>query len=466
MNIFQKAISYIIGDMGIANRDNFETNTITVANYQDGRATNAGGVMGLSTAWACLRLVSGTISSLPLVVYKRGVDGRVVDYEHPLYRVLHDSPNADQTMLNFWQFMSASVELHGNAYAEIVRGAGGRVIALETPFAPELVQVRRLASGALEYEVSADGKKRKIPQELMLHIRGFGGNPLGGLSTLSYGRHTFGMAIAIERAASGTFANGVSTNIAFMAEKQLTADQMKAATQIVQEKYQGAMNSGRPLILNSDMKVQELSINPEDAQMLESRAFGVEEICRFFSVPPHMIGHTSKATSWGTGIEQMTIAFVQYTLRERLKNIESTLEKQLLTEAERQAGMRIEFNIEGLLRGDSQGRSDFYQKMIMIGAMTINEVRALENLPPVEGGDVVRMQMQNVPITEAGKLPEATDETAKEIDGLTSEIRQAPAPQPITVNIHNPAKKGERTVVTKHTPDGRIAEFERREIEG
>ena len=160
------------------------------------------------------------------------------------------------------------------------------------------------------------------------------------------------------------------------------------------------------MVLDRDMAWEQLSINPDDAQMLESRSFSVEEICRFFSVPPHMIGHTSKSTSWGTGIEQMTIGFVQFTLRERLKNIESTLEKQLLTPVERAEGMRIEFNIEGLLRGDSKTRAEVHASALQNGWRTINEVRAIENLPPVEGGDTPRMQMQNVPITEAGKAPE------------------------------------------------------------
>lgn len=135
--------------------------------------------------------------------------------------------------------------------------------------------------------------------------------------------------------------------------------------------------------------------------MLESRAFSVEEVCRLFGVPPHMIGHTEKSTSWGTGLEQQTLGFQKFTLRKRLKRIEQALMKQLLTPADRAAGITIEFNLEGLLRGDSAGRAAFYKDMTAMGAMTINEVRGLENLPPVEGGDVPRMQSQNIPISMA-----------------------------------------------------------------
>jgi HK97 family phage portal protein len=113
-----------------------------------------------------------------------------------------------------------------------------------------------------------------------------------------------------------------------------------------------------------------------------------------------MVGHTEKSTSWGTGLEQQTLGFQKFTLRRRLKRIEQAAEKQLLTPADRAEGLTIEFNLEGLLRGDSAARASFYREGLTNGWMTINEVRALENLPPVAGGDVPRMQSQNIPITQ------------------------------------------------------------------
>ncbi len=139
--------------------------------------------------------------------------------------------------------------------------------------------------------------------------------------------------------------------------------------------------------------------------MLETRRFGIEEICRVFGVPPHMVGHSEKSTSWGTGIEQQTLGFVKFTLRRRLKRIEMALEKQLLAPRDRLDGITIEFNLEGLLRGDSKTRAEFHASGLQNGWRTINEVRAVENLPPIEGGDVARMQAQNIPITEAGQSP-------------------------------------------------------------
>ncbi|MDX1127458.1 phage portal protein [Sinorhizobium medicae] len=358
--------------------------------------------MSLSAVWACVNLLAGTIASLPLMVYRTDAQGRrTVARDHPLYRVLHDSPNYDQTAVDFWEFVNASIELWGNAYARILRSS--TAVSGLHPVAPSLVSVRRLASGTIEYRWTEDGKVYVETDATMLHIRGFGGNPLGGMSTLHFGRNVFSLARAADRSAGGMFKNGLRPSGALTFEKWLSQDQRNLAEEKLAEKYLGAMNAGRPLILEGGTKWEQLTISPEDAQMLESRGFSVEEICRFFGVPPFMIGHTEKSTSWGTGLEQQTLGFQKFALRRRLKRIEQALEKQLLRAEDRAVGITIEFNLEGLLRGDSAARASFYQSGLTNGWMTINEVRALENMPPVDGGDVPRMQKQNVPITQAGQ---------------------------------------------------------------
>src|SRR5690606_23364700 len=321
---------------------------------------------------------------------------REVAKDHPLYKLLHDSPNYDQTALDFWDFIAASIELRGNGYAHIVR-EGGRIVSLN-PINPARMSVRRLTTGELEYNWSANGKSHVSKDREILHIRGFGGDPVGGMSTLRFARNAFGLAQSAERAAGEMFRNGLRPSGVLKFKPWLTSEQRDVARQEMADKLR-AGNGGKPLILEGDTEWQQLTISPEDAQMLESRTFSVEEICRFFGVSPHMVGHTSKATSFGSGIESQTLGFQKFTLRRRFKRIEQAIQKQLLTPADRAQGIVVEFNQEGLLHGDSKGRSAFYQAMTGIGAMTINEVRKLENLPPVEGGDVPRMQMQNVPIS-------------------------------------------------------------------
>lgn len=372
-----------------------------------GRASHSGenvtdsSALALSAVWGCVNLISGTISTLPFMVYKRDAQGqRVEARDHPLYRVLHDSPNADQTAVDFWDWMAAAIELNGNAYARISRSGNGKISGL-TPVAPDAVKVERLDNGSISYEWTEDGKSYSLTEKDVLHVRGFGGNPLGGLSTLKFGRQIFGLAQAQERVAGETFRNGLRPSGVLTFSDFLSAEHRQLAETKLVEKFTGAMNAGRPMVLEGGSTWQQLTISPEDAQMLESRSFSVEEICRMFSVPPFMIGHTEKSTSWGTGIEQQTIGFQKFTLRRRLKRIEQAVAKQLLSAQDRAQGVTVEFNLEGLLRGDTASRGDFYTTMTTIGAMTINEVRRLENLPPVPGGDVPRMQMQNIPITEA-----------------------------------------------------------------
>ncbi|MDO1560410.1 phage portal protein [Brevundimonas sp. 2R-24] len=397
MSIWRKALNYIARSVNLRTVDG-RPRTDSYA----GMPVNETSVLALSAAWACVNLLSGTIASLPLMVYRTDASGRrTVAKDHPLYRVLHDSPNADQTAMDFWEGGVAALELRGNMHARIER-MGGRVVALVPICDPT---VRRLENGDLEYRWTEDGKSYVATQDDVFHVRGFGGSPLGGLSTLSYGRQVFGLSSAVNTAAQKTFANGIHTNVGLKTDKWLTDEQYDAISQNTGARYAGAMNAGRPFISHGGMEIVPLTMNPEDAQMLESRAFSVEEIARLFGVPPHMIGHTEKTTSWGTGLEEQTLGFQKFSLRRRLKRIEQAIEKQLLTPADRAQGITVEFNLEGLLRADSTGRAEFYREMTGIGAMTINEVRALENLPPVEGGDVPRMQMQNVPITEAGKQP-------------------------------------------------------------
>lgn len=383
--------------------------------YNQERATDYGEIvtdytaMSLSAVWACVNLISGTISTLPLMVYRTSTAGvRTVANDHPLYRLLHDSPNFDQTAVDFLDFISASIELWGNAYARKII-EGGRLVGL-VPILPALPSVRRRSDGVIEYRWSEDGRSYVETEQTVLHIRGPGGSPLGGMSTLTFGRNSFAIARAAEKAAGKMFVNGLRPSAALVFKDWLSPQNRKTANEELAAKA-GAENTGKPLILEGSAELKTFSINPEDAQMLESRQFSVEEICRFFGVPPHMVGHTQQSTSWGTGLEQQTLGFQKFTLRRRLKRMEQAFEKQLLTAADRASGFTIEFALEGLLRGDSAARATFYQQMSQIGALTINEIRALENLPPVKGGDIPRMQSQNVPITQTEKPKELTDET-------------------------------------------------------
>lgn len=396
----KEIVSGWVGDQAAtANRDDFSTNRVTVAQYRDGLSAGDGNVEGLSTAGACVSFWAGNIAGLPLHV-QRKVNGVDTPYpEHPLYWVLHDSPNFDQSAFDFWEYMIESIEWRGNAYAQIARRGDGNISSL-TPIPPDIVRPSRQPSGELVYRWDRDGKANTVAVQDMLHIRGRGGDALGGASTLGTYRRALRLALSTEASADAIFKNGVRSSGVMSTDKFL-GDQRPVLENLLNEKFVGAANAGRPMLLDNGLKWDKITIDPVDAELVLSRQLNMTIVCQIFEVDPHLVGITAGNTQLGSSISDQTLSLVKFKMHKRLKRIEGALGKQLLTRADRQQGVSIRFNIEGFLRADSAGRAAFYKSMTEIGAMTINEVRALEGLPAVAGGDVPRMQMQNAPITTA-----------------------------------------------------------------
>lgn len=404
MGFWSNAFAAIGWPIGAQDGDNVRRgNTITTERASDGGAATAQAATGLAATWACVSFWAGNIAGLPLTIYRPGPLGvPVEDRNHPLFWVLHDSPNYDQSAFDFWEYMVAAIELRGNAYAEIQKRTDGTIYAL-VPIPPHLVTVSRQRDGALLYTWEADGVHHAEPQERVLHIRGFGGGPLGGVSPLDACRNTFTSALSADQAARSTFANGARPSGTLTSPKPLKPEQRIEAERLLQDNFVGAVNAGRPMLLDNGLTWNQLSMTPEAVQMLESRQFSTEEICRVFETDPHLVGHTAGNSILGSSIANQTLSLLKFKMRKRLKRIEGALEKQLLTTAERRAGVSIEFNVEAFLRADSQGRATYYQ--IMKQFMTLNEIRALEGLPPQPGGDTIMVQMQDVPLAQT-KTPE------------------------------------------------------------
>lgn len=397
MSILEKAAKWVLERKGVDFQPRVES---YIGAGPAGIVVTPSSALGLSAVYACTRLYAGTIAGLPLQVLKGESGSRRVFKEHPLYPLLHDSPNYDQTSFDFLDGMASSIELRGNGFAAKKFGSLGQLIALR-PIHPDYMSVRRLPSGPIEYRWTENGKSYVGTDRDVLHIRGAGGDALGGVSVLAVARNAISAALAAETAAAATFANGMRPSMVIQYKDFLSPQNREAANGAMMDKYSGALNAGKPFILEGG-DIKNVSISPEDAQMLETRGFGVEEVCRFFGVPPVMVGHAGASTAWPTSAEQQGLIFQRFSLKPRLERIEQALMQQLLTPEDRANGVVIEFNIEGLLRGDSAARGAFYAQGLQNGYFTINEVRAWENLPPVEGGETPRMQMQNIPITQAG----------------------------------------------------------------
>jgi HK97 family phage portal protein len=398
-NIGLKSVSVLARGLGLTDP--------RLYSYLSGGSTYAGESVSVATAmqldavWACVRLLSQTVATLPLNLFKRDSEGRgIIDREHPLYRVLHDQPNADMTATEFWEAMVACVLLWGNAFAEIVR-SGARIVAL-IPMRPDHVTVRRQQDGSLLYVYTWLGKIFELQEADVFHIKGFSLDGLVGLSPVTQARHSLGTAIAAEKAAGSLFRNGMRSSSAMMAPAYLNKTQRADADGLI-AKITGSINAGSMPLLEGGWKIEQLSMSPQDAELLLTRAFQTEVICRWFDVPPAMIGHTEKTTAWGTGLEQMMLWFLTFSLRPHLKRIEQAIAKGLLTPAERDTHY-AEFNADALMRADSAGRAALYSSAAQNGWKTRNEIRALENDPPLPGGDDLTVQVNLVPIELLGQF--------------------------------------------------------------
>ncbi|WP_277268980.1 phage portal protein [Pantoea septica] len=360
-----------------------------------GKVVTADKAIALSAVWACVRLLSESVSTLPMKVYQREPDGsRKLAQNHPAYQLLCRRPNTEMTPSRFMLMVVASVCLRGNAFVE-KKMIGNKLVSL-VPLLPQCMVVKRLDSGELEYTFTEKGVKRVIPVKNMMHIRGFGLDGVCGMMPMSVGRDVFGAAMAVEESAAKIFENGLQSSGYFASKNVLTKEQRERLRKNLTA-FAGSKNAGKSMVLEADLTYQNITMNPEAAQMLQSRSFSIEEICRWFRVPPFMVGHIDKQSSWASSVEGMNLLFLTNTLRPLLVNIEQEIARCLLNGDE---DMFAEFSVEGLLRADSAGRSAYYTTALQNGWMSRNDVRRLENLPPIEGGDIYTVQLNLTPLED------------------------------------------------------------------
>lgn len=397
--LIKSTLSRLFGSSSISLRDKEFWRAYYGVDSASGKTVSQQTALQLSTVWACVRLIAETLATLPIDLYRRGDSASVIATDNPLHGLVGQYPNADQTAVEFWECVLSSLLLHGNAFIELVR-SGGVVVSLEF-LLPQLTTCRRLNDGSIEYKtIGQDGRARLIPEVSMMHVRGFGVDPLEGLSPIAMGRNVFGAAMAADEAASKMFANGMKLGGVLSTDQVWTPVQRNELRNDMATQFAGATNTGKTMVLEGGMKYQQVSMSPEDAQMLETRAFNVEEICRWFRVPPFMVGHTANSTSWGTGMEQQMIGFLTFTLLPWMKRIEQAANRRLLPIAERRYYF-FKFNVEGLLRADSAARAAFYSAMTQNGIYTRDECRAKENLAPRGGNaDKLTVQTSMAPIDE------------------------------------------------------------------
>ncbi|MBD7990734.1 phage portal protein [Ochrobactrum sp. Sa2BUA5] len=352
--------------------------------------------MKIAAVWRCVNLISGTVATLPLDL-KRRVDSktRIDADDHALWSLLRRKPNRWQTPSEFRRMMQASVLLRGNGYAYKVYSRG-EVIEL-IPLNADNVEVKQERDLSLTYNVTLpSGSRLQLKQKDMLHLRGMTFDGIVGLPVLTYAREAMGLSLSTEQHATSLFENGTNVGGVLRHEGKLGIEGQEALRESLEYYRRGGAREGRDLILEEGMTYDKIGMTSNDAQFIQTRVQSLTEIAMFFGVPPHMLGITEKSTSWGSGIEQQNIGFITYTVNDWLVMWEQAIGRDLIPEDDFE--IYAKFNIAGLLKGDMKARFDSYAIGRNWGWLSVNDIRASEDMNPIDGGDEYLQPLNMQPV--------------------------------------------------------------------
>jgi HK97 family phage portal protein len=355
----------------------------------------AEGSLAVSSVCACVRLLSESVASLPLFVYRRTETSKIKAPDYPAYWVLHDQPNDYQTSFTWRAQAMNHVLLHGNAYSVIERDTAGIVKRL-WPLAPETVTVKT-DGGEIAYTYYRNGQKQTFGYSDILHLKGPTLNGIIGLSVVGLAKQGIGLATAQDQHGASMFKNRARPGVLLKIPGKLTPNQRKDLLEGFEDKFSGALNHGKTFLLEGGMELAgTVGFSAEDAQFLQSRQFSVQEIARWFRVSPTMIGDLSRSTY--SNSEQEQLSFLQHSLRPWLVNFESEINLKLFPS---RTQFFAEFDMAALQRADQATRYEAYSKGLAAGFLTVSDVRSWENLPELPGTNQLMRPANMLPASEA-----------------------------------------------------------------
>lgn len=394
--------SFFVGGRLVTPEKGSQTGPVSAQGVVGDSVVNDERSLQISTVFACVRLISSVSACLPLDVFETNGDDRTkVGLDNPLARLLRYAPNQFMTAFDFRVAMTMQLCYYGNAYALIERNGVGDIISL-VPLMSVNMDVR-LEGKRIIYRYRRDSEYADFKQSDIFHLKGFGFNGLVGLSPIAFAAKTAGVAVAMEDQQRDFYANGAkSPQLLMTGDSKVLNKEQRAQVEENFKEISGGPVKKRLWILEGGFTTQAIGVSPQDAETMAARKFQVGELARFFGVPPHLVGDVEKSTSWGSGIEQQNIGFLQYTLDPYLKIWEGCIQRWLVKPAD-VGRYHAEHNLDGLLRGDSTARAAFMGVLADKGLRTIDELRRLDNMPPLPGGNVATRQSQNVPLTQLGQ---------------------------------------------------------------
>jgi HK97 family phage portal protein len=359
----------------------------SLLNWLGGPETDAGvsvsetSALHMPAVWRCVALIAGVSAALPLHTYRDGTRDRTEN------RLLKD-PHPELTSLELWRLVGAARVLWGNGYVQKVRNRGGEIVEL-WPVTPSRVTVKLARPSETDpprklFTITDDwGVQHDLTSREILHLPGLGYDGLQGVSPVRMAAGGIGLAQAAEKSAGSLFGRGNLLGGVLQTEQKLNRDQAEQLRARWDAASAGLANAQRTAVLDSGASYKPIAMPNTDAQFLESRQFQVIEIARMFGVPPFLLMSTEKSTSWGTGLEQQAQGWVTFDLAPTwLAPLEQRVTKELLPDDE-----YAKYAVQGLLRGDSSARATFYRAMRDIGAFSANDIRALEDMPPIPGDE-------------------------------------------------------------------------------
>lgn len=371
-----------------------------------GKSVDETTALQISAVFACCKILAESVACLPLHVYKREGDSKTLATEHPLYYLLHDAPNDEMTAYSFKETTMLNLLTNGNAYAHI--RFNNRIISGLYPLKANRMMVKRDDNNKLTYTYrpsTGENEYMKTPTEItfrrheILHIPALGFDGIIGYSPIAMARNAIGVAMACEEYGAKFFENGARPS-GILKVPHVLKDPKKLS-ESWRAAY-GGENSGKTAVLEEGVEYQQLSVNQNDAQFLETRKFQIAEIARIFRVPLHMINELDRATF--SNITQQSLEFITYTLTPWLVRLEQGFNKALFNNYER-GKYFVKFNVDGFLRGDYETRMRGYQTALQSGILSVNEVRELEDLnsiPADEGGDLHLVNGNMAKLQDAG----------------------------------------------------------------
>lgn len=382
--------------------------------------------MKYSAVYSCVTILAESIAQLPCELYRRTKNGgREKATDHPLYNVIRHQPNKKDTAFEFYEQGQGCIGMRGNHYSLIERDSNAHVKEL-IPIHPDKMGVLKGPDGLPYYHLIEQNET--LPMRMVHHVKSFSFNGYTGVSPIQVAANTIGLAIATDEHASRVFLGGTAMAGVIERPKEVaTIDSQEKIDKILAkwtERHSGLRNFFKVAMLQEGMTYKQLAMKNEEAQLLESRKFGVEEIARLYKIPRHFI-QDSNGQNFNT-TEQMGLVFVMYTLMSHIKRREAAMMRDLVLPEER-AKYYIEFNVSSLLRGDQKGRYEAYAIARQWGWLSVNDIRRLENMPPLKSGGDVYLTPLNMVDTNGkplvsekkrSKIDSATPEQLKEIEAI------------------------------------------------